>query len=247
MKKILLKTLLFAAGASGVSATTTLATYIDGADYADTNTPAASSDASITASVMSFESLSGGFGGPVRDTFGDVPVGGAGDSSFWYIINANQDLSSDPGAASAVASDYFGFMVTVDAGSAINATALTFDWGIGNNDGTVTGAILGWRAFASVDGGAFTSVGTSEVTTDVVTKTWLGQTSANLDLAGLATTGDGGNIEIRIQQWTSSSSGGLHNSYQNLTIHGDIQAVPEPSSAALLGLGGLALIMRRRK
>ncbi len=32
-----------------------------------------------------------------------------------------------------------------------------------------------------------------------------------------------------------------------LVINGDITAIPEPSSAALLGLGGLALILRRRK
>lgn len=39
---------------------------------------------------------------------------------------------------------------------------------------------------------------------------------------------------------------GLGNGFDNLEVSG-ITAVPEPSSAALLGLGGLGLILRRRK
>ncbi len=37
---------------------------------------------------------------------------------------------------------------------------------------------------------------------------------------------------------------GTNNDFQ---FHADISAVPEPSTTALLGLGGLALILRRRK
>ncbi|MEO1855922.1 MAG: PEP-CTERM sorting domain-containing protein [Rubritalea sp.] len=35
--------------------------------------------------------------------------------------------------------------------------------------------------------------------------------------------------------------------YDDFILTGDLTAVPEPSSAALLGLGGIALILRRRK
>ncbi|QQL45504.1 PEP-CTERM sorting domain-containing protein [Sulfuriroseicoccus oceanibius] len=42
----------------------------------------------------------------------------------------------------------------------------------------------------------------------------------------------------------SNSKGGQLNA---LTVFETAQAIPEPSSAALLGIGGLALIMRRRK
>ncbi|MFT6792281.1 MAG: hypothetical protein ACJAR1_000260 [Rubritalea sp.] len=40
---------------------------------------------------------------------------------------------------------------------------------------------------------------------------------------------------------------GHHKSLQAFTLNGDTSAVPEPTTTALLGLGGLALILRRRK
>lgn len=234
------------ASTAGVQAAT-LATYIDGADYADSNTPAASSDAQITTSDMSFVGISGGFGGPVRNVFGDINVGGGVTTDYWYVVNANQDPNSDPGAGSALTTDYYGFTVTVDAANSIDATTLTFDWGIGSNDNALTGATFGQRVFASVDGGAFTSVGLTSITTDVPLDTWVDQTSVTIDLTSLANTADGGNIEFRIQQFTSETGGGVMAGYSNFQINGDIVATPEPSSAALLGLGSLALIMRRRK
>tara|TARA_B110000908_G_C10138523_1_gene395632 strand:- start:251 stop:946 length:696 start_codon:yes stop_codon:yes gene_type:complete len=44
---------------------------------------------------------------------------------------------------------------------------------------------------------------------------------------------------------TNGGSNGTSHSYDNLLV--ETTVVPEPSSAALLGLGGLALMMRRRK
>ncbi|MBT8037287.1 MAG: PEP-CTERM sorting domain-containing protein [Verrucomicrobiae bacterium] len=61
--------------------------------------------------------------------------------------------------------------------------------------------------------------------------------------AGTATTFDtgvlGDDIALRFQGATNSAS------IDNVSI--DISVVPEPSTTALLGLGGLALILRRRK
>ena len=57
-------------------------------------------------------------------------------------------------------------------------------------------------------------------------------------LAGQQLTVDG----IGIQ---SLHAGTLTNGIDNISV--DLTTVPEPSSAALLGLGGLALILRRRK
>ena len=245
MKSSLITLSLFVAGAS-LSSAAVLSTYIDGPEYADTNTPAASSAAGVTASNMSFNSLSGGFGGPVRDVFGSVDLGGDGNvttNDFWYIVNANQDLGSDPGAGSAVASDYWGFTLTADAGSSLDLTSLTFDYGVGHNDGGTSD--FGYRVFTKVDGGAFTSIATGGVASASYTAgDWSGQASGNIDLTSLATTVDGGNVEFRIQMWSSSASGGAIQAFQNITTNGAV--VPEPSSIALLGLGGLALLRRRR-
>ena len=51
-------------------------------------------------------------------------------------------------------------------------------------------------------------------------------------------------VEVIIYAGADNSYGG-DQSFGNFTVNGT--AVPEPSSAALLGLGGLALILRRRK
>ena len=40
---------------------------------------------------------------------------------------------------------------------------------------------------------------------------------------------------------------GGENASRDIVFHADITAIPEPSTTALLGLGGLALILRRRK
>ena len=67
-------------------------------------------------------------------------------------------------------------------------------------------------------------------------------------------TGGGGDMMSFIGTFTADASGEVNFTAQNtpndsgISISGlQLRAVPEPSSAALLGLGGLALIMRRRK
>ncbi len=55
-----------------------------------------------------------------------------------------------------------------------------------------------------------------------------------------------GATDTGTQIFQNDGSGAFHGSHEAaLTVH--TSAVPEPSSAALLGLGGLALILRRRK
>lgn len=83
---------------------------------------------------------------------------------------------------------------------------------------------------ASTRGG--TKLGTTVVADDITALTstgsdiWLGESAANAHL--------GGNIdEVR---WSNT-----------VRTEFNLAAVPEPSSAALIGLGGLALILRRRK
>lgn len=101
-------------------------------------------------------------------------------------------------------------------------------WQIGAGDGT--------DRFLSdlVDSGSFISTaGTHDVNITI--------TSTDLINAGV-TMGD--NIYIRFEK---PGDGGALRSAVYQVDNVNLSVVPEPSSAALLGLGGLALILRRRK
>ena len=57
-------------------------------------------------------------------------------------------------------------------------------------------------------------------------------------------------VESYVDNWArqdAKAAGAWANSTHSWQDHIAITAVPEPSSTALLGLGGLALILRRRK
>jgi len=56
-----------------------------------------------------------------------------------------------------------------------------------------------------------------------------------------------GTYSLTIKADRNTSTAGNNLGIDNLSLNGTVTAVPEPSSAALLGLGGLALILRRRK
>ncbi len=59
-------------------------------------------------------------------------------------------------------------------------------------------------------------------------------------------TGGTGINAIRFNAVAGTNSGGA-GGFDEVAFSGSVVAVPEPSSTALLGLGGLALILRRRK
>ena len=99
---------------------------------------------------------------------------------------------------------------------------------------------------------------------DGSTNTFMGVVDFDNDLIGIWLNPDGtdswngsggsadGTVAYTGSNWSTAArlGGGNVASFDNLVIGTDfseVQAVPEPSSAALLGLGGLALILRRRK
>lgn len=120
-------------------------------------------------------------------------------------------------------------------------------------DATV-GEILLWNYSQNADRG-LDSISMVEIMTDGVnwvdlslTKTLLDAGTANfqaqvLDLGGAFTGVDG----IRLTGAQASTGGGEFAGGFDEVAFSSVSAVPEPSSTALLGLGGLALILRRRK
>lgn len=50
-----------------------------------------------------------------------------------------------------------------------------------------------------------------------------------------------------VNSFASNASGTKFLDFESITVNGTISEVPEPSSTALLGLGGLALVLRRRR
>ncbi|MGB0991238.1 MAG: PEP-CTERM sorting domain-containing protein [Akkermansiaceae bacterium] len=109
---------------------------------------------------------------------------------------------------------------------------------------------------ASTDTGLFVADGS--------TNTFMGVVDFDNDLIGIWLNPDGadnwdgsggtadGTVAYTGSNWSTAArlGGGNDASFDNLivgTTFAEVQSVPEPSSTALLGLGGIALLMRRRK
>ena len=111
------------------------------------------------------------------------------------------------------------YTLTVDVGTTGFATS------------TGTFRLYGDAGFATAIGGAESAVA---VTTNA---TWITDQSVSFT----ATAAEAG----QLLGVSFGTTGGVQNEWDNLRL--TAVAVPEPSTTALLGLGGLALILRRRK
>ena len=154
---------------------------------------------------------------------------GAGTLRFSNGVNGTDGNVDEINVQSGSAAGWLlDFDLTADSGT-INVTGISINlWRNG-------GGAPDTMAFeVSVDGGAFVAFGT-------------GDTEASTGLAAnrdFNFTGDVSGSSIVVRFAPTSSTGNLHIS--DIVVTGTTN-VPEPSSAALLGLGGLALILRRRK
>lgn len=141
-----------------------------------------------------------------------------------------------------------------DTLSITNGSILTFK----SDGGNVTGAELQWRVYATGDApGSFQTVSinfqANATNTDLGGQTfsgsgdqeWRGLATGSVDLMAATSGNDDYTVEIFYRSTTSDGDRFSNNGGDNFKA--TFTVVPEPSSFALLGLGGLALIMRRRK
>ena len=181
--------------------------------------------------------LSSGGSGPVRTTNGSWTFGTDG----WLCVNFQQDGANGTADSTGY---YFGMTLDVTNPLGLNLTSLTFDYGLGQNNGVAaqTGNFY-YGVFASVNGGAFSQIGSTfdsgSITLAQNVTTSLG--NQNIDLSSIT-----GAQNVALRVWVGSTSavpsGG--SIFRNITVNGTV--VPEPSTALLGGLGMLVLLRRRR-
>lgn len=166
---------------------------------------------------------------PTLQTISATPITSPQVNVLRFANLANPDnLIADTGG-------YFQFGITDngDVSNNMDLTSLTFQ-AMRATTGT---SVRGYTIEVSVDGGTYSLLGDD---TDFTSNRNDGLESVTISLAGAAFQG-ASSVDFQV----TGNGGGME--YTNFAINGDIVAVPEPSSTALLGLGGLALFLRRRK
>ncbi|WP_435892613.1 PEP-CTERM sorting domain-containing protein [Oceaniferula spumae] len=144
------------------------------------------------------------------------------------------DGTGDDLAGAISAEDYFTFTMTAASGFTLNLENLNLDVGRsirGAQDFYVFSDVDGFVAGQQIDSVLNIGEGTTNLDVDLSDSKYSGLSFIEFRIY----------VDDRANNSTSSSATFV----DNVVLTG--VAVPEPSSAALLGLGGLALILRRRK
>lgn len=204
----------------------TLAQWVDSSLTAGGNWDGAHSI--LGADVTTTTSTNVGLGMRLRDNAGgNVPSG----TGTWLLA-----VGGDTGSSATSTDDYWQFSAAAVSGKMLDLTSFSFNYAAGNS-GTSS-----FTAYVSTDSGSsFTQLDDASLSPSGSALS----STINIDLTSIADT-EAAIFRINISD--GSGWAGYHNSVQNVQLFGDVtSAVPEPSTTALLGLGGIALILRRRK
>lgn len=199
----------------------------------------------ITFSALNFNSF----------TQSDVTNAGAQD---FIQVDGTQDAGAsntlNTSLGQAVAADsYFSFIVTNNSGLDLQLDAFSVDTSYTNSFRAGYGLYSSADGFDSITGdriasGTSTPIGTANQapftrTTNLLT---LGGAGANVSSSDFLIA-DGDSLTFFLVGTQNSGGATRLWGFDNISVSGTTIPVPEPSSTALLGLGGLALILRRRK
>jgi hypothetical protein len=164
---------------------------------------------------------------------------GSGVTSFLGVSNQFflQPVNGDGSLTQAKSlNTYLQFTVTPDAGFTMNLLALSFQ------------ADYGWSGarfavLTSLDG--FTSA----IDDEAVALQQLTLTGYSINLSGPTYQNLTAPVTFRIYDYNPATSGGVGPDigFSNLLLTGTVNAVPEPTTLAMLGIGGLAMLGLRRR
>ena len=188
--------------------------------------------------------------------------GAADDGSFRFDpeqdgddINGSGIYGRDGNLAGAIADSidgdgYFTFTVDPDAGFKLqDLTTLTFDYVRNGSNSNRSDNLEGIAVRYSTDGSTFTTLGNTGTDLDgqETYRTFefenIGDDITNASLAN----GESLTLRFYIYSVNSASTRGSTENLDNFTLNGEVAAIPEPASLALMGLGSLLLIPRRRR
>lgn len=220
------------------------AATIVGYDFT-TGTSASFADSNVTVSAFNLNSGSTGF--DLNSAVGDSTGETAGIDFSTEAGNfraVNTDLKNGNYAAAFSAGDYVSFTIEANSGFELNLDSIIWSSSIASN---ASRAATDYVLVSSVDGYASTLT-SGTVTTVAGGVSEYQQFSVDLS-SNAAYQGLTDEVEFRLYVWGGAD--GLSNSainYDNFGVTGDLSAVPEPSSFALLaGCFTLASVMLRRR
>ncbi len=172
-------------------------------------------------------------GGGLNDLIRGAGAGtSAGASSFRTTGFQNDGIATGN-------TDYFQFSLSAAAGYTLSLNSLS-------------GAFLGTSSFSvspgvshqwgySFDDSSYTLIGTAQ--------SRIGNGTAMFDFSGtsaLQNVAASETVYLRYYASGQTSTGGWGISSTGMTVDGDITAIPEPATMSLLGLGALAMVLRRK-